>query len=109
MSSSYESILQDIEDIYGDGTDKRYFTVRELQALYMYEKYLVNLLDEVGVSYRGQSVKYDIPVCLLVLKGTREGENIVAFVNGLSIIECKQICVRKLLDGALEWRVDKFQ
>lgn len=108
MATTCEDVLNAVGEVYSVVTDRRYFTTEEVQTLYMFEKYLVNLLEARGVEYRGQSVKYGIPMCLLVLKGRVEGQNVVAFINGLSILGCKKIVVQQLLRGVVAWRDDRF-
>lgn len=80
----------------------------EIKTLTTYGVYLVNLLDERDVAYRGESFKYGVPMCLLVVKVSIQDEPYVCFVNALSRTNCYRIFLRRWLEDSVEWRPDKF-
>lgn len=91
-----------------DWPEKRYFTAEEVYDLYMYEKYLVNLLSDVGLTYRGESVKYQTRMTLLVVKVSSKDGPMVCFINGRTSLECKGIFIEKLAIEGVEWRPDRY-
>lgn len=108
MGASYDKHILAIEKAANDWGDSRFFTKDELVALYMYKKYLVNLLDDEGLEYRGESVKYGVPMVLLVVKVTRDGAGLVTFVSALNIISCYKTFIARLISDTVEWREDQF-
>ena len=87
---------------------ERFYTVDDLVATYFYNCWIINLLDARGMGYRGESFKYQVPLCLLVVKVTIETAPVICFINGRSKEICYKIFLRQLLADEVEWRHDKF-
>ena len=80
----------------------------DVLILYKFTMYLVNLCEDQGVTFRGESFKYGVPMCLLVVKVTIDDRGYVCFINALSRLNCYKIFLSRLEDGTVEWREDKF-
>lgn len=97
-----------LDTALGSWTDHRMVDPDWMRTVYMYNEYLVNLLDDEGVDFRGESFKYGIPMCLLVVKGTIGDKHVVSFINGLNRIGCYNTFLHQLEMGEVMWRVDKY-
>lgn len=100
--------IMELDKLLEGWTDHRMVDLDWLRTVYMYNEYLVNLLDDVGVEFRGESFKYGIPMCLLVVKGTVGANHVVSFINGLSRVGCYNTFLHQLENGEVQWRVDKY-
>ena len=92
-----------------DWTDERFISKQELQALAMFNLYLVNLSEEDGWVYDGHSFKVGTPMCCLTIKATIDGIPQVVFTSGRSNTACVKAFMRKLKEGWLEWRNDRYR
>lgn len=90
-------------------TDQRFISREELEAVAMFTMYLVNLLESVGTTYDGHSLRIGAPMSLLVVRGTIDGIPHVAFTSARTTAACMRIFLRKLDEGLLEWTVDRFR
>lgn len=100
--------LEGLEQTLQQWTDERYFTRDSLRDVYLYERYLVNLLDDRDIIYRGDSFRYSLPLSLLVVKVTIGDEPYVCFINGRLRETCYRIFLRRLQEDTVEWRVDQY-
>ena len=90
-------------------TDERFISRQDLRAVAMFAVYLVNLLGTEGATYDGHSLTIKTPMCLLVVRGTIDGVPHIVFTSGRTPTACTRIFMRKLEEGLLEWRPDKFR
>lgn len=90
-------------------TDERFISRDEIEAVAMFNMYLVNLLEDAGATYDGHSLRIGTPMCLLVVRGSLDGIPHVVFSSGRTPIACVRIFLRKLEEGLLEWTPDKFR
>lgn len=90
-------------------TDERFLSRRQLFAGAMFLLYLVNLADEDGWSYDGHSMKVGVPMCMLVVKATIEEVPYVVFTSARTTMGCVVTFLRKLEEGLLEWREDRYR
>lgn len=90
-------------------TDQRFATREEIEALCMFNLYLVNLAEADGWVYDGHSLNVGSPMCRLVVRGTHDGIPHVVFTSGRTPTACVRIFLRKLDEGWLEWSVDRFR
>lgn len=90
-------------------TDERFISRDDLRTMAVFSIYLVNLLEGVGASYDGHSLRLGSPMCLLVVRGTIDGVPHVVFSSARTPIACMRIFLRKLEEGLLEWTKDKFR
>ena len=93
----------------GSWTDQRFVSREELEALSMFSLYLVNLLEARGVEYYGFSWKESPRLGCLVVKVTREGTPQVVFTNARTYTASVRIFLRRLQEGALDWRPDRYR
>lgn len=100
--------LNGLQEMLAGNADQRYFTTEEYTTAYMYTKYLVNLMEDAGYQFRGESFKYGVPLCLLVVKGVVENAPMVCFINALSRLNAYKIFLQRLEEGTLEWRRDQY-
>ena len=90
-------------------SDERFVTREQIDDLSMFSLYLVNLSEDDGWSYYGHSYKRGSPMGCLVVKADIEGVPQVVFTSGRTYPACVRIFLRKLREGWLEWREDKFR
>lgn len=90
-------------------TDHRFVSREVIRDLAMYSVYLVNLLEHADVQYYGHSYKVGKPMGCLVVKADIDGIPHVVFTSGRTYTACIRAFLRKLSEGWLEWRVDKFR
>lgn len=90
-------------------TDERFISRTQLWALAMFYMYLVNLSEEDGWTYDGHSMKIGTPMCTLTVKASIEGVPYVVFTSGRSTMACVRVFVRKMEEGLLEWRPDRYR
>jgi len=80
----------------------------DVWTLLRFHDYKVNILEEVGLSWRGESFKNKGRTVLLVMRVLRGGTPLVAFVTERDTIGCMAVFLRKLEEGTLNWVPDKF-
>lgn len=90
-------------------TDERFLSRKQLLAAATFFLYLVNLAEEDGWSYDGHSMRVGIPICLLVVKATFDGAPYVVFTSARTTMGCVVTFMRKLAEGLLEWREDRYR
>jgi hypothetical protein len=90
-------------------TDERFVSRAEIRALAMFSKYLVNLAEDDGWEYCGQSFKRGVPMCTLVVKAYMDEVPVVVFTSARTHTGCVVTFLRKLEQGLLEWREDKYR
>lgn len=90
-------------------TDERFVSRQQLDDLAMFSMYLVNLAEADGWQYDGQSYKVGAPMGCLVVRGTIDGIPHVVFTSGRTHTGCVGAFLRKMRDGYLEWRQDRFR
>jgi hypothetical protein len=80
----------------------------DLLVEHLFCTYIVNLLEDAGFEWRGQSLRDQGWCVLLVMKVTRSGVPLVAFVSERNTTGCMRVFLRKLEEGAVNWQKDKF-
>lgn len=90
-------------------TDERFVSRIQVRALSMFAVYLVNLAEDDGWSYYGHSYKVGLPMGILTVKGDIDGIPHVVFTSGRTYTACVVAFMRKLGEGWLEWREDRFR
>lgn len=93
----------------GGWTDERFISRAQLEDLAMFNLYLVNLAEADGWVYDGHSLKIGQPMSTLVVRATMEGTAYVVFTSGRTTTGCIRAFLRKLREGWLEWRPDRFR
>ena len=108
MATRDNPTLQAFEQILEKWTDVRFLSREDLRTFYMYDMYLVNLMDDEGLVWRGHTYKNGSPLGLLVVKAVIDNSAVVCFINGKGPLTCKRIFLRRLAEGTVEWREDRF-
>lgn len=109
MPPSNGRYLEEFESALADWTDERFISRQGIRALAMFSVYLVNLAEADGWQYDGQSFKVGTPMSCLVVRSTIDGIPHVVFTSGQTHIGCVSAFLRKLDEGWLEWRVDRYR
>lgn len=109
MAASHGEHVEEFVRSLAKWTDERFVSREELQALAMFSVYLVNLSETDGWVYDGHSYKVASPMCCLTVKATIDGIPHVVFTSGRTHTGCVKAFVRKLEEGWLEWRVDRYR
>ncbi len=109
MVAKNSPYLEQFDASLAGWTDERFLTRRQLSSLARFFLYLVNLSEEDGWVYDGHSMKVGTPMCGLVVKATIGGKPYVVFTSGRTTMACIVIFVRKLEEGLLEWREDRYR
>ena len=90
-------------------TDHRFVSRDELEALAMFDMYLVNLLEARGRSYYGHTYSQKGRMGCLVVKANWGEIPQVVFTNGRTYVACIRIFLRRLQEDAQDWRLDKYR
>lgn len=90
-------------------TDERMISRDDLEALTMFNMYIVNLASDDGWVYNGHSLNYTQVNSRLVVRGTIDGIPHVVFSSGRTPMGCVRAFLRKMDEGWLEWSVDRFR
>lgn len=109
MTPTDTQYFQGFEESLKTWTDERFVSREELRALAMFSKYIVNLAEAGGWRYDGHSYKESDFLGCLVVKATRDDIPQVVFTSARSYTTCVQVFVRKLEEGLLEWRKDRYR
>jgi hypothetical protein len=100
--------IRDLDATLESFTDQRIFSRADVRTCYLFNCYLVDVLATLGVEYRGHTFRYNVPMCLLVVRGTIKDRPYVSFVSGMSALSCQRIFLRRCEDDEVEWREDQF-
>lgn len=73
-----------------------------------FEGWLINLLEDKGLAWRGHSFKNQGWATLLVMKVAREGVPQVGFFTEQTTTGCVRVFLRKLAEGSIPWKRDQF-
>lgn len=92
-----------------DWVDERFISRNDLEALAMYHMYIVNLGDDQGWLYDGESYKPGRVMGRLVVKSWVQEEPFVCFISGRTYVNCVRIFLRRLAEGTAEWVPDKYR
>lgn len=109
MVDSNGQHIEQFRESLEDWTDERFISRQQLEALAMFSMYLVNLSEDDGWQYDGHSFKIGEPMCCLTVKATRGGLPQVVFTSGRTYTGCIVAFVRKVREGWLEWRDDRYR
>lgn len=109
MVTMENEYLEQFAAVLADWTDERFISRQQLRALAMFYMYLVNLSEADGWVYDGHSFKVGTPMSCLTVKATIDGIPQVVFTSGRTAISCVVTFVRKLEEGWLEWRNDRYR
>ena len=109
MAATDSVHLEQFEESLEGWTDERFLTRLQLSALARFFMYLVNLSEDDGWIYDGHSMKLGSPMCVLVVKATIDHAPVVVFTSARTTTGCVVTFMRKLDQGLLEWRDDKFR
>jgi len=80
----------------------------DVWTLIRFTDYKVNFLEDVGLSWRGESFKNSGRTVLLVVRVLRGKTPLVAFVTERDTIGCMTVFLRKLEEDTLNWVPDKY-
>lgn len=80
----------------------------EAQALYFFCEGLFSWLSGEGMVYRGVSFSYRVPLSVLTIKAFKDGQGLVSFINGETLAKCMAYFARRVSEGTVEWRPDRF-
>lgn len=100
----WESVQNVTKELPDDGPIPR----QELLDLWKWDQLKVNLLEEVGLAWRGESYKNQGWAVLMVLKVARGNTPYVVFITERTTTACVQVVLRMLGEGLLPLREDKF-
>lgn len=109
MEPSNGQYLKQFETSLEGWTDERFVSRTQMRALAMFAEYLVNLADDDGWEYVGHSYKRGTPMGCLVVKADIEDIPHVVFTSARTYTGCIVAFLRKLEEGWLEWRRDRFR
>jgi len=70
--------------------------------------HIVNILEAMGLHYRGESIKNQGWATLLVLKVARDGVPLVVFCTERDTTACMRRVLRELDAGTIQFREDKY-
>ena len=70
--------------------------------------YVVNLLEDEGLEWRGYSYRPRVPLGLLVVKATMDRAPVVCFVSARTLTNAFRIFFRELREDRLQWVPDKY-
>ena len=101
--------LGDFGKVADEWTDERFLSRQDLKDLYAFVVLMVNLAESDDWQYDGHSLKIGTPMSMLTVRGTVDGIPHVVFTSGRTTMECIRTFVRKLGEGWLEWRVDRYR
>ena len=108
MDNNNNKHLADVKTSLAGLVDQRFITREDVMVAYLVDQYIVNLLEEDGVAYRGLSFRARLPLSLLVVKVTIDKDPFVCFVSGRTFLICLRIFFRRLAESSVEWRTDKY-
>jgi hypothetical protein len=108
MGASTSPHIGHLDEQLAGWDDGRVVAREQIRDWYMFIVYLVNLLDDLEVEYRGHSWREGNPLGTLVLRATMHNEPVVSFVSARSFGEAIRILVRKAAEDVIEWRPDKY-
>jgi hypothetical protein len=102
--------------VYSDKLDKALEAVpggcvvsaEDLKAMAMFIVYLVNLLEDHGLGYRGHSLRETGALTLLVVRATAGDDPVCCFISARTSLDCIVVFLRQLDEHRLGWRHDKF-
>lgn len=90
-------------------TDERMVSRQAIDDMTMFIVYLVNLAETDGWVYDGHSLRIALPTSTLTVRGTVDGVPCVVFSSGRTTTGCIRAFLRKMDEGWLEWRKDRFR
>ena len=100
----WESVLRVTEKWPNDGPIPR----EEVLTLYRWDSQKVNLLEGLGLSWRGESFKDQGWAVCMCLRVARDMVPLVVFVTERTTAGCVRVLLRHIDEGRLELREDKF-
>lgn len=109
MTLSKSPHVVEFEESLADWVDERFVSRQEVRALSMFSKYLVNLAELDGWQFDGYSFKVGVPVSVLTVKASIEDVPQVVFTSGRTHTGCVRVFLKKLEEGWLEWREDRYR
>lgn len=109
MAGSNGQYLKQFEASLEKWTDQRFISRTQIRALSMFAEYLVNLAEADGWDYYGHSYKAGLPMGCLTVKADIDGVPQVVFTSGQTYTGCVVAFIRKLEEGWLEWRPDRYR
>ncbi len=80
----------------------------DVMAWWMGCQYVVNLLDDAGLEWKGYSYRPRVPLGLLVVKATLEMAPVVCFVSARTLTTAFRIFFRELREDRVQWVPDKY-
>jgi len=80
----------------------------DIMTYILFNEYLVNLLEAAGLYWRGQSFSNRGWAVLLVVKAAKGDTPYVGFVTERTTTACMRVFLRKLGEGSVNWKPDKF-
>ena len=80
----------------------------DVLTLWKWDQMKVNLLDDKGLTWRGESFKNQGWSVLMVLKVAQGTTPLVVFITEKDTTGCVRVLLRMLEEGLLELREDKF-
>lgn len=83
-------------------------TKDDVKVWWQWHVQIVNILEELGYYYRGESWKNQGWSTLLVLKVVLDGVPLVVFYTERDPTACMRGALRNLAAGTVAWRDDKF-
>ena len=104
MATWLETIEEELSLLPVDGCISR----DSVRTWYRFNEYIVNLLDPLGIVWRGYTVKGQGQLTLLVMKVAIDDIPQVAFVTGRTPTDCMSIFLAQLEDRRVAWRPDKY-
>ena len=104
METFWASVLRELEGIPEDGPVTR----AEVETWSWWSHRLVNVLEEAGWFYRGESVKYQGWSTLLVVKGAKDGTPYVVFITERTTTDCMRVFRKQFEENRVNWVPDKF-
>ena len=100
----WESVERVTKDWPNDGPIPR----EEVLSLWRWDNMKVNLLEGLGLTWRGESFKDQGWSVLMVLKVAKGMTPLVIFITERTTTGCMRVLLRQIDQGALELREDKF-
>lgn len=104
VNKTTEAVAKELERLEG----AKFLEPDLVHNLYRFVVYLVNEFDDLGLVYRGHSLREGRGLTLLVVKAVVEGEPHVCFINARTTAICIEIFLEMLDEDRIGWVPDKF-
>lgn len=104
VTTAQEYALDKIEQMFSETPE----LATAIQTEHLFCSYILNILEGLGLAWRGQSIKNNGWSVLLVLKVARDGIPLVGFITERTTTDCMRVALTRLREDRMTWTKDKF-